>query len=506
MIPQRLPAKPDSLVRVSALSFGELLMASDWPLALDSYQRGFVWGPDKLTQLVNDLATYAAQADTTLPYYMGGVLLHRDASQSKRFIIDGQQRITALSLLYHRSTGKLPVGQALSYSGQSARHIAEGLQALKQMEAIAPQIIERLRLTVIEVDSTDLAFTFFDTQNNRGVRLEATDLLKAYHLRAIDYAQGKTELKAALQRDCAGRWERLQRHPAVLSPGQDFAPNLFNRFLWRARRWRGSHTPAGKHEPLLAEFQRDTWPHAADSRSRIDSVPLYATRHNRLASCMTLAGDGDYVLQGSQLRVGQNPASLPMALRQPIHEGAGFFLYADKYAALLQRLMNDPAPCPQVSMFRTIYKQLLRSNQEYLREIFMLCSLMYVDQFDVEQLTAFALRLEFLLGAIRLEKKQVKQETAANFFRLAELNLLDVIAQSYHPKQVLDFLQHQQQAVASSYANETVSAGQGVQGRYKRAVLDFYQGQLDSESLTLAGKSLWLETYLKTCQEDRHEY
>lgn len=151
------------------------------PLALDSYQRGFVWGPDKLTQLVNDLATYAAQADTTLPYYMGGVLLHRHASQSKRFIIDGQQRITALSLLYHRSTGKLPVGQALSYSGQSARHIAEGLQALKQMEAIAPQIIQRLRLTVIEVDSTDLAFTFFDTQNNRGVRLEATDLLKAYH-------------------------------------------------------------------------------------------------------------------------------------------------------------------------------------------------------------------------------------------------------------------------------------------------------------------------------------
>ncbi|MCO8166741.1 hypothetical protein NJC40_02980 [Pseudomonas sp. 21LCFQ02] len=125
------------------------------------------------------------------------------------------------------------MGQALSYSGQSARHIAEGLQALKQMEAIAPQIIERLRLTVIEVDSTDLAFTFFDTQNNRGVRLEATDLLKAYHLRAIDYAQGKTDLKAALQRHCAERWESLQRHPAVLSPGQDFAPNLFNRFLWR---------------------------------------------------------------------------------------------------------------------------------------------------------------------------------------------------------------------------------------------------------------------------------
>ncbi len=44
---------------------------SDWPLALDSYQRGFVWGPDKLTQLVSDLAAYVEQADTNLPYYRG---------------------------------------------------------------------------------------------------------------------------------------------------------------------------------------------------------------------------------------------------------------------------------------------------------------------------------------------------------------------------------------------------------------------------------------------------
>lgn len=498
--------KHESLVRVRTLSFADLLQASDWPLALDSYQRGFVWGPDKLTQLASDLAAFAEQADTALPYYMGVVLLHRDAHQSRRFIIDGQQRVTALSLLYHRATGRLPAGQVLSYSGQSARHISEGLQALKQVPPIAPQVIDKLRLTVIEVDSTDLAFTFFDTQNNRGVRLEATDLLKAYHLRAIDHAEGELSLKTALQQHCAERWESLQRHPAVLSPGQDFAPNLFNRFLWRARRWRGSQAPAGKHDALLGEFQRDTWPLVADSRSRIDSVPLYATRHNRLATALTLAGDGEYVLQGSQLRVSHNPANLPMALRQPIHEGVGFFLYADKYAALLHRLMNDPDPCRHVRSFRLIYQQLLRNNQEYLREIFMLCSLVYVDQFEVEQLTAFALRLEFLLGAIRLEKKQVKQETAANFFRLAELNLLDVIAQSYHPKQVLDFLLQRQQAVASLYANETIEVGQGVQGRYKRAVLEFYRVHADAECRSLAGKPHWVEAFLKASQGDHHAH
>ncbi len=494
-----------SLVRVSTLAFADLLKAGT-PLALDSYQRGFVWGPDKLLQLNSDLVEFAGQPDNRLPYYIGAVLLHRDARQSKRFIIDGQQRITALSLLYHRATGKLPTGQALSYSGQSARHIREGMLALQQQEAIAQEIIEKLRLTVIEVDSSDLAFTFFDTQNNRGVPLRATDLLKAYHLRAIDHADGEGKLKIALQKHCAERWEALQRLPAVLSPGQDFAPNLFNRFLWRARRWRGAQTPAGRHETLLTEFQNDTWHHDVDSHSSVDSVPLYATRPNRLATALTLEGDGEYVLQGNQLRVSQNPANLPMTLRQPIHEGVGFFLYTEKYAALLQRLMNAPAPCAQVSTFRAIYRQLLCNNQEYLREIFMLCSLVYVDQFDVEQLTAFALRLEFLLGAIRLKQQLVKQETAANFFRLAELNLLDVIAQSYHPKQVLDFLQKRQLVVASLYAEETIEVGNGVQGRYKRAVLAFYREQTDSECRSLSDKSQWIEAFLKASLGGRHEH
>ena len=93
----------ESPVRVSTLAFDDRLKVG-WPLALDSYQRGFVWGPDKLLQLTSDLAEFAGQPDKTLPYYIGAVLLHRDVHQSRRFIIDGQQRITALSLLYHRAT------------------------------------------------------------------------------------------------------------------------------------------------------------------------------------------------------------------------------------------------------------------------------------------------------------------------------------------------------------------------------------------------------------------
>ncbi len=493
-------------VKVKTQTFAALLADTDFPLALDSYQRGFVWTPDNLIQLTNDLQEFSAQAAKGLPYYLGAVLLHRDASKGLRFIIDGQQRMTALSLLFHRSTGKLPEGQILSYSAVSARRIKQAIDALRGQASIAQEIIEQLQLTVIEVDSIDLAFTFFDTQNNRGVRLEATDLLKAFHLRAIDHAAGPLHQKNELERQCASRWETLQRQPSVLSPGQDFAPHLFQRFLWRARRWRGKQTPPAVHDALLDEFQNATWTHEVDDRSRVDTVPVYASLHNRFSTALTMSAHGEHTLHGNQLRVSQNAAHLPMALRQPIHRGVGFFLYADKYAALLQMLMNDVDPCDAVRDFRNFYQEVLGNNQEYLREIFLLCTLVYVDQFEYQDLMPFALRLEFLLGAIRLDKKQVRQETAANFIKDAEQNLLDVIAQSYHPKQVLDFLQQRQLSAAASYAEEAVDMGVGVQGRYKQAVLNYFHGQLRATGDSLANKHQWVERLIKTHQgRGRHD-
>lgn len=87
-------------------------------------------------------------------------------------------------------------------------------------------LFARICFTVIEVPSEDLAFTFFDTQNNRGVPLHATDLLKAFHLRAI--VEPKREM---LQTNCAKRWEQLQRTQPILGLAGDFAPALFNTFL-----------------------------------------------------------------------------------------------------------------------------------------------------------------------------------------------------------------------------------------------------------------------------------
>lgn len=87
-------------VHVEDLSFASLFNKSAFPLAVDTYQRGFVWTDDKLRQLADDLSAYQQEADNKPSYYMGTVLIHRHADKEKHFLIDGQQRITALCLLH----------------------------------------------------------------------------------------------------------------------------------------------------------------------------------------------------------------------------------------------------------------------------------------------------------------------------------------------------------------------------------------------------------------------
>jgi len=110
-------------VDVGVLSFSELFEESPLPLAVDTYQRGFVWNDEKIRQLSDDLVQYQAEPDPKPPYYMGTILLHQHAAKGKRYVIDGQQRLTALCVLHRQLSGGLPAHCALTYSPKSARRI-----------------------------------------------------------------------------------------------------------------------------------------------------------------------------------------------------------------------------------------------------------------------------------------------------------------------------------------------------------------------------------------------
>ncbi len=478
-------SSPQDCVSVSKRGFTELFATAAYDLALDSYQRPYVWNSEKIDQLIEDLREHQALADPTLAYYMGAILLHADHQKQRLYVIDGQQRLTALSVLQHELTGSLPAHCELTYRNPvSIRNVKE-TQARLKGGCDLTSILDRICFTVITVSSEDLAFTFFDTQNNRGVPLNATDLLKAYHLRAISASAAG---RHGLQSTCAKQWERLQNMPGSLGNGVDFAPVLFHQLLWRARRWTGqrlaSRQPRESHDELIAEFQTRSMP----SQSA-DSVTLYATAGNRGASALTLLPDGIFQQTAVPSCTVNQAADLPFAIRQPISRGVGFFLYASKYADLSQHLFNPDQTDPQVRAFNGFYRAVFQEVSQYLRELFRLASVMYVDQFGPADLLRFALWLDHALGAIRIEKHSVRAEAPVNFLCDGQMNLLDVIATAFRVETVLDYLKTEARPRADAIYDKEAIDKRGVQLRYKQAVLRYYNQPVTA---SLKGKSRWI--------------
>jgi uncharacterized protein with ParB-like and HNH nuclease domain len=113
-------------VTVKVCSFNDLFMREAiYPIAIDTYQRTYIWCKDKVQELVNDLNDYL-QDDKELPYYMGNVLLHQHNEKQKLFIIDGQQRLTTLCILYFVLLGKFIADDKMAmeyHSPLSAKNI-----------------------------------------------------------------------------------------------------------------------------------------------------------------------------------------------------------------------------------------------------------------------------------------------------------------------------------------------------------------------------------------------
>jgi hypothetical protein len=485
--PSFAPSPPTTGAAVRVLTFAELFANASHPIALDSYQRPYVWGTEKTAQLLQDLVEFSSNGADALDYYMGTILLHWNQAKASFLVIDGQQRLTTLCLLHRHLLQSLPPRCGLNFSNsESWKNIRSNAERMAAVHAKLPPpiIFDRIRFTVITVDTEDLAFTFFDSQNNRGMPLAATDLLKAYHLRAID---GQDSSSLALQMSCAARWEGLQNLPPLLGQGADFAPSLFQCFLWRGRRWTGRHLDArASHDDLIHEFQD-----RSIRSPSLDTVPLYSSRGNRRATAITLVPRDGYRLKGEDIPLSSDPAELPFAIRQPLSAGVGFFLYCEKYAALSRQLLNPQHEDPEVRAFQRFHQAVIEPVSIYLRELFLLACLLFVDQFGYRQLLRFALWLDHALGAIRIEKAYIFEAAPLNFLRNGSQNLLDVIVGSFRPEEVIAYLQALPEPVVI-YATRDVS-GNGVQGRYKQSVLAYY-GRLDS----LKGRDTWIEPKLQS--------
>ncbi|MHA7190507.1 DUF262 domain-containing protein [Arthrobacter sp. MDT2-16] len=84
-------------LKAAEINLGKLF-TDDYDFVIPEYQRPYAWGTEETMQLLSDLQG-ALERDTDEPYFLGSIVLVKDAAQSRSEVIDGQQRLTTLTLL-----------------------------------------------------------------------------------------------------------------------------------------------------------------------------------------------------------------------------------------------------------------------------------------------------------------------------------------------------------------------------------------------------------------------
>ena len=75
------------------------LFTAEYDFTIPDYQRPYAWGKDETLQLLDDLQG-SLDRDTDEPYFLGSVVLVKEKGIPAAEVIDGQQRLTTLTILF----------------------------------------------------------------------------------------------------------------------------------------------------------------------------------------------------------------------------------------------------------------------------------------------------------------------------------------------------------------------------------------------------------------------
>lgn len=294
-MPRLLSAKEQPLSKI---------FSSDYLFTIPGYQRPYAWGTEQAEELLEDVlaASSAAGADLqdAAPYFLGSIVLIQKEGVPDATVVDGQQRLTTLTLLLSaiRATVKdaevqtdisaciyqkpkviqnLPASYRLTLRERDQAFFRQYIQhegGLSQLQHISTQLpdaqarlkanaelfLERLQdlddaqrvqlvqfivtrcfLVVVATPDLDSAYRIFGVLNSRGLDLSATDILKAEITGAI--AEARRE-------DYTRQWEDFEE-----SLGGDAFGELFSHIRTVFRKTKSKGT-------LLKEFADHVKPKA----------------------------------------------------------------------------------------------------------------------------------------------------------------------------------------------------------------------------------------------------
>ena len=286
----------------NARTIRELLANTKYQL--DYYQREYSWQAKHVTELLDDLGKIFLESyteDDTLAdvpnynhYFLGSIIISH--AEGQRYIVDGQQRLTTLTLLLISLYQSLEDGSLKNQVDQCIYSLSGGTEGFNLnvpewdhlMEALYTDspfdgseqsesiqnivlryhdvadyfeiqdsaipcfvywLLENVYLVSIEAFDSRDAYKIFETVNDRGLSLTPTDMLRGYLLSNIDDADRRNRASEAWRKqvqtlqnidkedstDAIKGWLRSQHADSI----QDF-----DRIGSEFHRWVGDHETA----------------------------------------------------------------------------------------------------------------------------------------------------------------------------------------------------------------------------------------------------------------------
>lgn len=288
------------------------IFSSDFDFVIPAYQRPYAWTDDQALELFDDLHSFYLAEPEDDSYFLGSIVLIKAEGKPASEVIDGQQRLTTLTIFlsvitsllsgevradfegYIREPGRLSQGISakprLSLRERDRQFFADYVQAFKFNELLAlesaqleePQqniqrnarllrdrilsafpndtdglirfgafLIQRCFLVVVSTPSKKSAFRVFSVLNSRGLDLLPTDIIKSDVIGNI---------VADKQEDYTNTWEELE-----VKTGRAGFAELFNHIRMIYARAKAQRT-------LLEEFDEHVVKKSSSSEQLISKV------------------------------------------------------------------------------------------------------------------------------------------------------------------------------------------------------------------------------------------
>ncbi len=376
-------------------------------LTIPVYQRPYKWTEKNVIQLLEDIFEYVIVKNKD--YRIGNIILHSE-NETKN-VVDGQQRLTTISLIMKilesnfnglllNEKFKHPISKNnIIYNYRIINQWIEtkfGKDESKKTD-FKTRILNKCEFVLFTVFQQDEAFQLFDSQNARGKALEPYDLLKAFHLREMDF---DSEEERTI---CVDRWEN-SIDEKTLKP-------ILGNHLFRIRKWAKNEWKYEFTKEEIDEFK---------------GISLHKRQQYPYENALRmLDGFVDNAQNDKFLRNLQIAQSFPFQITLPIINGKRFFEYVDFYITQREKLFDlnkEDSIKAEIPEFVKFYEDYCfgyygwsRSGDEKVRNLYENILIAFIDKYGyVNDFENFYKAFYKLAYEIRCNKKRISIETIMN--------------------------------------------------------------------------------------------